>query len=141
MMKDNKFDEINEALDTSIESSITEIQKDAVPIPKQETDDVTKDYEYTRGNLYSLIEKGQEALNGIMELAAESDSPRAYEVAGQILKSVGDNTDKLLDLQKKLKQLEEDSGKPSGNVTNNAVFVGSTTELQKLLKKGILNNK
>ena len=142
MMKDNKFDEINEALDTSIESSITEIQKDAVPIPKQETDDVTKDYEYTRGNLYSLIEKGQEALNGIMELAAESDSPRAYEVAGQLLKSVGDNTDKLLDLQKKLKQLEEDSGKPvGGNVTNNAVFVGSTTELQKLLKKGLLNNK
>ena len=92
--------------------------------------------------MYSLIEKGQEALNGIMELAAESDSPRAYEVAGQILKSVGDNTDKLLDLQKKLKQLEEDSGKPvGGNVTNNAVFVGSTTELQKLLKKGLLNNK
>ena len=141
MMKDNKFDEINEALDTSIESSITEIQKDAVPIPKQETDDVTKDYEYTRGNLYSLIEKGQEALNGIMELAAESDSPRAYEVAGQILKSVGDNTDKLLDLQKKLKELEEETGKPIGNVTNNAVFVGSTTELQKLLKKGLLNNK
>ena len=141
MMKDNKFDEINEALDTSIESSITEIQKDAVPIPKQETDDVTKDYEYTRGNLYSLIEKGQEALNGIMELAAESDSPRAYEVAGQLLKSVGDNTDKLLDLQKKLKDLEEETGKPIGNVTNNAVFVGSTTELQKLLKKGLLNNK
>ena len=141
MMKDNKFDEINEALDTSIESSITEIQKDAVPIPKQETNDVTKDYEYTRGNLYSLIEKGQEALNGIMELAAESDSPRAYEVAGQLLKSVGDNTDKLLDLQKKLKELEEETGKPIGNVTNNAVFVGSTTELQKLLKKGLLNNK
>ena len=141
MMKDDKFDQIKEALDTSIESSITEIKKDAVPIPKQETDDVTKDYEYTRGNLYSLIEKGQEALNGIMELAAESDSPRAYEVAGQLLKSVGDNTDKLLDLQKKLKDLEEETGKPIGNVTNNAVFVGSTTELQKLLKKGLLNNK
>ena len=141
MMKDDKFDQINEALDTSIESSISETKKDAVPIPKQETDDVTKDYEYTRGNLYSLIEKGQEALNGIMELAAESDSPRAYEVAGQILKSVGDNTDKLLDLQKKLKELEEETGKPIGNVTNNAVFVGSTTELQKLLKKGLLNNK
>ena len=140
-MKDDKFDQINEALDTSIESSITEIKKDAVPIPKQETNDVTKDYEYTRGNLYSLIEKGQEALNGIMELAAESDSPRAYEVAGQLLKSVGDNTDKLLDLQKKLKELEEETGKPIGNVTNNAVFVGSTTELQKLLKKGLLNNK
>ena len=77
MMKDDKFDQINEALDTSIESSITEIKKAAVPIPKQDTNDVTKDYEYTRGNLYSLIEKGQEALNGIMELAAESDSPRA----------------------------------------------------------------
>ena len=141
MMKDDKFDQINEALDTSIESSITEIKKDAVPIPKQETNDVTKDYEYTRGNLYSLIEKGQEALNGIMELAAESDSPRAYEVAGQLLKSVGDNTDKLLDLQKKLKDIEEETGKPIGNVTNNAVFVGSTTELQKLLKKGLLNNK
>jgi len=141
MMKDDKFDQINEALDTSIESSITEIKKDAVPIPKQDTNDVTKDYEYTRGNLYSLIEKGQEALNGIMELAAESDSPRAYEVAGQLLKSVGDNTDKLLDLQKKLKDLEEETGKPIGNVTNNAVFVGSTTELQKLLKKGLLNNK
>ena len=141
MMKDDKFDQINEALDTSIESSITEIKKDAVPIPKQDTNDVTKDYEYTRGNLYSLIEKGQEALNGIMELAAESDSPRAYEVAGQLLKSVGDNTDKLLDLQKKLKELEEETGKPIGNVTNNAVFVGSTTELQKLLKKGLLNNK
>ena len=141
MMKDDKFDQINEALDTSIESSITEIKKDAVPIPKQETNDVTKDYEYTRGNLYSLIEKWQEALNGIMELAAESDSPRAYEVAGQLLKSVGDNTDKLLDLQKKLKELEEETGKPIGNVTNNAVFVGSTTELQKLLKKGLLNNK
>ena len=141
MMKDDKFDQINEALDTSMESSITEIKKDAVPIPKQDTNDVTKDYEYTRGNLYSLIEKGQEALNGIMELAAESDSPRAYEVAGQLLKSVGDNTDKLLDLQKKLKELEEETGKPIGNVTNNAVFVGSTTELQKLLKKGLLNNK
>ena len=141
MMKDNKFDEINEALDTSIESSITEIQKDAVPISKKDTNDVGKDYEYTRANLYSLVEKGQEALNGIMELAAESDSPRAYEVAGQILKSVGDNTDKLLDLQKKLKDLEEETGKPIGNVTNNAVFVGSTTELQKLLKKGLLNNK
>ena len=141
MMKDDKFDQINEALDTTIESSITEIKKDAVPIPKQETNDVTKDYEYPRGKLYSLIEKGQEALNGIMELAAESDSPRAYEVAGQLLKSVGDNTDKLLDLQKKLKDLEEETGKPIGNVTNNAVFVGSTTELQKLLKKGLLNNK
>lgn len=140
-MKDNKFNEIDKALD--IESSITEVQKDVLPVPQQDTStkDVKKDYEYTRANLYSLIEKGQEALNGIMELAAESDSPRAYEVAGQILKSVGDTTDKLLDLQKKVKDIEEVTGKTTNNVTNNAVFVGSTTELQKLLKQGFLNNK
>ena len=135
----DSYESIDKALD--IESEIVE-SKPMKPVPpKVEKDDIKKDYEYTRANLYSLIEKGQEALNGIMELAAESDSPRAYEVAGQILKSVGDNTDKLLDLQKKLKELEEETGKPIGNVTNNAVFVGSTTELQKLLKKGLLNNK
>ena len=66
-------------------------------------DDVTRDYEYTRGNLYSIIEKGQEAIDGILELAQESDMPRAYEVAGQLIKSVSDATDKLMDLQKKLK--------------------------------------
>jgi hypothetical protein len=104
--------------------------------------DIKKDYEYTRANLYSLIEKGQEAINGIMELAQESDQPRAYEVAGQLIKSVADTTDKLIDLQKKLKDVEEDSGKKSVNVTNNsALFVGSTAELSKLLKQGFLNNK
>ena len=133
MMKDNKFDQINEALDTSIESSITEIKKDAVPIPKQETDDVTKDYEYTRGNLYSIIEKGQEAINGILELAQESEMPRAYEVAGQLIKSVSDATDKLMDLQKKLKDVNEEDTK-SPTTVNNALFVGSTAELSKLLK-------
>ena len=66
-------------------------------------DDITKDYEYTRGNLYSIIEKGQEAINGILEIAQESEMPRAYEVAGQLIKSVSDATDKLIDLQKKLK--------------------------------------
>tara|TARA_B100000965_G_scaffold190967_1_gene159420 strand:+ start:37118 stop:37564 length:447 start_codon:yes stop_codon:yes gene_type:complete len=103
-------------------------------------DDVEKDYNYTRGQLYSLIEKGQEAINGIMELAGESASPRAYEVAGQLIKSVADSTDKLMDLQKKVKEIDEDITKTQGNVTNNALFVGSTTELSKLLKKGFLNN-
>jgi hypothetical protein len=103
--------------------------------------DIKKDYEYTRANLYSLIEKGQEAINGIMELASETDQPRAYEVAGQLIKSVGDVTDKLIDLQKKLKDVEEESSKTTNNVTNNAVFVGSTADLSKLLKKGFLNNK
>ena len=104
------------------------------------TDDVDKDYKYTRGQLYSLIEKGQEAINGIMELAGESASPRAYEVAGQLIKSVADTTDKLADLQKKVKDLDEDSVKAPSNVTNNALFVGSTSELSKMLKQGILNN-
>ena len=103
-------------------------------------DDITKDYEYTRGNLYSIIEKGQEAINGILELAQDSEMPRAYEVAGQLIKSVSDATDKLMDLQKKLKDVNEDSPK-TNNVTNNALFVGSTSELSKMLKKGFLNNK
>ena len=106
---------------------------------KNVTDDVDKDYEYTRSNLYSLIEKGQESLNGIMELAGESASPRAYEVAGQINKTVADTTDKLMELQKKVKEIDEDKGKPT-QVTNNAVFVGSTSDLSKMLKDGLLNN-
>ena len=116
---------------------------DIVPVSGEiipENKDIQKDYEYTRANLYSLIEKGQEAINGIMELAGEGGSPRAYEVAGQLIKSVADTTDKLADLQKKVKELDEDSPKSPSTVTNNAVFVGSTTELQKMLKKGILNN-
>ena len=106
---------------------------------KNVTNDVDKDYEYTRSNLYSLIEKGQESLNGIMELAGESASPRAYEVAGQIIKSVADTTDKLMELQKKVKEVDEEKGKPT-QVTNNAVFVGSTSDLSKMLKDGLLNN-
>ena len=116
---------------------------DIVPVPGEiipENKDIQKDYEYTRANLYSLIEKGQEAINGIMELAGEGGSPRAYEVAGQLIKSVADTTDKLADLQKKIKDLEEDGNKTPTNVTNNAVFVGSTSELQKMLKQGFLNN-
>tara|TARA_B100001093_G_scaffold292434_1_gene279146 strand:- start:1081 stop:1467 length:387 start_codon:yes stop_codon:yes gene_type:complete len=116
---------------------------DIVPVSGEiipENKDIQKDYEYTRANLYSLIEKGQEAINGIMELAGEGGSPRAYEVAGQLIKSVADTTDKLADLQKKIKDLEEDGNKTPNNVTNNAVFVGSTSELQKMLKQGFLNN-
>jgi hypothetical protein len=133
-------EEIINSLD--VESSIIQSKSnqslDIINVPK---DDIKKDYEYTRANLYSLIEKGQEAINGIMELAGESDSPRAYEVAGQLIKSVGDVTDKLIDLQKKLKDVEEESVKTTNNVTNNAVFVGSTSDLSKLLKQGFLNNK
>ena len=84
--------------------------------------------------------KGQEAINGIMEVAGETASPRAYEVAGQLIKSVADTTDKLADLHKKIKEIDEDKAKPQSNVTNNALFVGSTSELSKMLKDGILNN-
>ena len=100
-------------------------------------DDITKDYEYTRGNLYSIIEKGQEAINGILELAQDSEMPRAYEVAGQLIKSVSDATDKLMDLQKKLKDVEEETTQKGPNTVNNALFVGSTAELAKLLKNGV----
>ena len=97
-------------------------------------DDIEKDYDYTRGNLYSIIEKGQEAINGILELAQDSEMPRAYEVAGQLIKSVSDATDKLMDLQKKLKDVNEESvAKGPTNVTN-ALFVGSTSDLSKLIK-------
>jgi len=137
----NTFDGLDSAL--NIESNIVEIEnvKEELKISPLKTDDIQKDYEYTRANLYSLIEKGQEAINGIMELAGEGGSPRAYEVAGQLIKSVGDVTDKLIDLQKKLKDVEDETVKTTNNVTNNAVFVGSTSELSKLLKQGFLNNK
>ena len=105
--------------------------------PRLTQDDITKDYEYTRGNLYSIIEKGQEAINGILELAQESEMPRAYEVAGQLIKSVSDATDKLMDLQKKLKDVNEEQQVKGPNTVNNALFVGSTAELQKLLKSGL----
>ena len=135
----SNFDPIDEAL--NISSDIVEVEKAPIKKEKQQVDDIKKDYEYTRANLYSLIEKGQEAINGIMELAGESASPRAYEVAGQLIKSVADTTDKLADLQKKVKDLEDESTKTTNNnVTNNALFVGSTSELSKLLKQGFLNN-
>jgi hypothetical protein len=87
--------------------------------------------------LYSLIEKGQEAINGILELAQESEMPRAYEVAGQLIKNVADATDKLMDLQKKLKEVEEEKQLKGPSTVNNALFVGSTAELAKFLKSGL----
>ena len=137
----NNYDSLDASL--NIESSIVEVEsvKEELNITPIKSDDIKKDYEYTRANLYSLIEKGQEAINGIMELAGEGGSPRAYEVAGQLIKNVGDVTDKLIDLQKKLKEVEDDSVKTTNNTMNNAIFVGSTSELSKLLKQGFLNNK
>ena len=137
----NNYGDIDKALTS--ESSIVEVEKsvEKIDIVPSKPNDIRKDYEYTRANLYSLIEKGQEAINGIMELAGEGGSPRAYEVAGQLIKSVADTTDKLIDLQKKLKDVEEDTIKSPSSVTNNALFVGSTSELSKILKQGFLNSK
>ena len=98
------------------------------------TEDREKDYEYTRGQLYSLIDQGQEAVRGALEVAQESGHPRAFEVAVNAMKNVADMTDKLADLHKKMKDLDEDKSGPS-KVTNNAMFVGSTSELQKMLKQ------
>ena len=114
-----------------------EIETPKVGIQKPDRlnkDDIDKDYEYTRGNLYSIIEKGQEAINGILELAQDSEMPRAYEVAGQLIKSVSDATDKLMDLQKKLKDVEEEKASKGPSTVNNSLFVGSTADLAKMLK-------
>ena len=139
----SKFDSLNDTFNTDdgvemdaiVKAENTELQKS-----QTRAENVEKDYDYTRGNLYSLIEKGQEAINGIMEVAGETASPRAYEVAGQLIKSVADTTDKLADLHKKVKDIEADNPKTQNTVTNNALFVGSTSELSKMLKDGLLNN-
>ena len=139
----SKFDSLNDTFNTDdgvemdaiVKAENTELQKS-----QTRAENVEKDYDYTRGNLYSLIEKGQEAINGIMEVAWETASPRAYEVAGQLIKSVADTTDKLADLHKKVKDIEADNPKTQNTVTNNALFVGSTSELSKMLKDGMLNN-
>ena len=133
-----EFDEIDDALEIVTDKS-KPIEIEDVKSVKYEKDDLDRDYEYTRGHLYSLIEKGQEAIDGIMEISQESGSARAYEVTGQIIKSVADATDKLLDLQKKIKDIKEPKDKGPSTV-NNALFVGSTAELQKLLKKGKLDD-
>jgi len=132
------FDELNDAFNVSADVVSTDTTEVGITKPeKHERSDIEKDYDYTRGNLYSIIEKGQEAINGILELAQDSEMPRAYEVAGQLIKSVSDATDKLMDLQKKLKDVEEETTQKGPNTVNNALFVGSTAELAKLLKNGV----
>ena len=133
MKMTKKFDELNDEFNISNDVVETEVVKEKIEKVKDSVDDINKDYEYTRGNLYSIIEKGQEALNGILELAQESEMPRAYEVAGQLIKNVADATDKLMKLQKELKDVNEESAKGPTNVTN-ALFVGSTADLAKLLQ-------
>lgn len=138
-----KFEDLNNTFnvaDDILPSENQYIEEKIEKISNSSAEDIQKDYEYSRGNLYSIIEKGQEALNGILELAQDTESPRAYEVAGQLIKNVSDATDKLIDLQKKLKDMDEQKVKGPTNVTN-ALFVGSTAELSKLLKSNNIDEK
>ena len=130
----SKFeDNMEDIFDIEVES--TDIEPSKPKPPKEEKDDQTKDYEFTRGQLYSLLSKGQEALDGALEVAQESGHPRAYEVAVNAMKQVADATDKLIDLQQKMKNLEAPTAQQkAGNTTNN-LFVGSTADLQKMLKQ------
>lgn len=141
MKMTKKFDKLNETFDVSSEIVESKPIEEKIETISSSMEDVRKDYEYTRGNLYSIIEKGQEAINGILELAQESEMPRAYEVAGQLIKNVSDATDKLMDLQKKLKDIEETKSVRGPTNVTNALFVGSTAELSKLLKDGLNTNE
>ena len=112
------------------ESAIT---KSKITLPTSNEDDIENDYKYQRENFYGLVERGQDAIDGILELAKEGEHPRAYEVAGNLIKQVAEVTEKLGDLQEKMKKLKEVPNSAPKNVTN-ALFVGSTAELQKMLK-------
>ena len=128
---DNK---INDALGITqnIKEQILD-PKPIIPRPPETFDDADADYKYSRENFYNLVERGQDAITGILDLAKESEHPRTYEVAGQLIKTVGEVTEKLADLQEKMKRLKEVPDHAPKNVTN-ALFVGSTKELQALLK-------
>lgn len=125
---------LEENMEDILNMEVEPVKKPNVPKVKSKEDDLEKDYEYTRGELYSLIDQGQEAVRGALEVAQESGHPRAYEVAVAAMKHVADMTEKLQDLHKKMKDLDEEVKGPK-NVTNNAMFVGSTTDLQKMLKQ------
>ena len=135
MIEDETFDEIDEALEITDRGA--EIMKkepvskptrtSAKDLKKSKEPDIETDYNYSRAQLYSLVEKGQEAVDGALDVAQQSDSARAYEVAGQLIKHVADTADKLIDLQKKMKDIDEDGPKAQTNVTNNSLFVGSTS--------------
>lgn len=145
-MKNNNLDSI---FNIEEDTSETKISQTTVvsPIEVDKTlnikKDIESDYKYSRANIYSIIEKGQQAINGALELAQETESPRAYEVTGQLIKNVADATEKLLELQKKLKDIEEIKDIKGPSTVNNALFIGSTAELTKLIKtqKNTMDNK
>ena len=126
-------DILNEVLGVSEPTPKEVVVSEPIPKPSDDLDDVDADYKYQRDNFYNLIEKGQDAIQGILNVAKESDHPRGYEVAGNLIKQVAEVTEKLGDLQEKMKKLKEVPNSAPKSVTN-ALFVGSTAELQKMLK-------
>ena len=131
----NPFDGLNDAFGTEPSELQKHVEKVKPVLKKTDNEDVQQDYEVSRASLHSLVMKGQEAVDGILEVAQASDHPRAYEVAGQLIKNVADTADKLIDLQKKMKELDSEDKKNAPSTVNNTMFIGSTAELQKMLKK------
>ena len=130
----SKVDErIDELLD--IQGEIVEVEKRLPTLAKgnyTKEEEQSSDYKYSREVFYGLVERGQDAIEGILDIARESEHPRVYEVAGQLIKTVSETTEKLIDLQAKMKELDKDDSMP--NKVSNNLFVGSSTELQRLLK-------
>ena len=120
----------------NITEQILEPKKPIIPRPPDNFEDAEADYKYSRENFYNLVERGQDAITGILDLAKESEHPRTYEVAGQLIKTVSEVTERLADLQEKMKRLKEVPDNAPRSVTN-ALFVGSTKELQALLKDDV----
>lgn len=143
-MATKKFDELNKTFNIASEPVSVEIEKVEEPKAIEKVDqsliDLEKDYVYVRSTMTSIIDKGREALDNVLELAQETDSPRAYEVVGQLIDKMTTSTEKLLDLHKKMKEIKEgETGNSPTNVTNNAIFFGSTTEAIKMIKAQLKN--
>ena len=126
-------DIIDEALGAVELAKSEPVEKKVIPRPKEDNEDIENDYKYQRENFYNLVEKGTDAIEGILEIARESEHPRTYEVAGNLIKQVAEVTEKLGDLQEKMKKLKEVPNNAPKSVTN-ALYVGSTAELQKMLQ-------
>ena len=131
----NPFDGLDNAFGAEPTELEKHVEKVKPQLKKSEEGDVKQDYETSRAALHMLVMKGQEAVDGILDVARASDHPRAYEVAATTIKSVADTADKLIDLQKKMKELDAEDKKNSPSTVNNTMFVGSTADLQKMLKK------
>jgi hypothetical protein len=135
------FDELDKTFNI-IPTNNVELNVDVITHNESNFDksELIQDYEYSRQQLYNLMQKGQKAVDGILEVANQSDHPRAYEVAFQGIKNISELSEKIMDLQKKLKDMDQNTVQKGPSTVNNTMFVGSTAELQKFLKQSKLNN-